>query len=178
MAQDTRKITIEILSTGKTIGTDSGGVKTPKKEEDEFSLNKLLHPMNNLAKKADKSLFGKTYFFTHTYNTIKSLSKSATDLSIQRYFNLSENYLAENTYNNIKNNIQKAGGLASSVISGGMLGGVAGAAVGAVAWGANELISYNNTLSSYHSAINTSVMGTQFSNIRASLYNNGRGTEN
>ena len=170
MAQDTRKITIEILNTTRTIG-DSEGYKNDK-------INDLIQPMNNATKKKEKSLFGKAYLVLQAYNTVKNLAQSSTEMSINRYFNMSENYLAENTFNNVKQSLNKAAGFASSVIAGGYVAGGIGAAIGAGAFVVNEWMSFNNTLSGYYSSLNASNFGTQFSNTRASLYNNGRGTEN
>ena len=180
MSQDTRTITIEILTSNKTMG-DSGkstGGDSSFDEEKQFDLKKLLHPMNTLAKKVDKSLFGKTFIVTQIYSNAKQLLKSSVDVSVNRYFNMSENYLAENSYNNIKSAVGKAAGFASSVATGAMVGGPIGAGIGAVTWGVNEYLSYNNQLSSYHSSINTTVAGNRFSNIRSSLYDGGKGTEN
>ena len=178
MAQDTRKITIEILGSGGNTNGYAGGVTETEKTNGEINLSKLTHPMNHAMQKIDKSLFGKAYIFSQIYSTAKSLVKSGAEMTLNRYFNMSENYLAENTYNNIKTNIGKVTGLASSITSGVMAGGVIGGFVGAAAWGTNEWMSYNSKLSGYHSALNMSNMNTAFSNTRSSLYDNGKGTEN
>lgn len=178
MAQDTRTITIEILNSNKSSSGSNGGGGIKEKKEETGSLNDIFHPMNALTRKIDRTLFGKTYFFTQAYNNIKNLAISTAENIQSRYYNMSENYMGENTFNNVKNNISKAGSFVSSVAAGASMGGYVGAAIGAITWVGGQHIAYNTKLSSYHSALNAYNMNTAFSNTRASLYDGGRGTEN
>lgn len=167
MSQEGKKITIEIVSSSKT--NKKTGVK-----DDNNDLDYVLHPV----KATEKALFGKHVLVNQAYNQAKKILVQTVDTSLNRYFNLSEDYLGENSYKYAKSVITKATSIGTSVGTGIMLGGVAGGAVAATGWLAGEIIAYNNKLSSYYSSLNATNYNTKFSNIRSSLYNNGRGTEN
>lgn len=163
---ETRKITVEIITTPKE--------KKEKKDFETSNLSELLHP----AKSLEKELLGKNVFINQAYNQAKSLIMNTVNTSINQYFNLSEDYLGQNTYKEITKTLSKAQSLGSSIVSGFIVGGGVGAAIGAVGWTANEIISNQARMSNYYSSLNTTNYGTGFSRTRAGLVDNGRGTEN
>lgn len=175
MAMEARKITIEILNTTKA-EPDGENKKEKSASEEKFDgdLSKLLHPI----KSAEKAMFGKHILAKQAYDQVKSVLGNAINSSLNRYYSLSENYMLETDIANLKTGISKASSFGTTVVSGAMVGGPWGAAIAAAGWVVNESISYNNSLSNYYSQINTNNYNTNFSRTRASLYDNGRGTEN
>ena len=107
-----------------------------------------------------------------------SLSQNSALSVVNRYFSLSENYMAETDYNNVMTVVNKVKSFASTVSTGASIGGVAGALVAAAAWGTNEFISYQNRMSGYYQALNATNYQTQFDRSRLGLTNEGKGTEN
>ena len=171
MAAETRKITIEILTGNQT--TTSEPKKTTEKEKDEF-LNKLLHPVKTL----EKATLGKNVFINQVYSQSKQLISQTLSSSINRYFDLSEDYILENSYRNTMTTIGKAKSVATTVISGAIVGGPVGGVVAALGWSGSEFLQNQASLSSYYQSINATNMQTNFSRTRAGLVDNGRGTEN
>lgn len=171
---ETRKITIEILNNS---GNSTGNNQTKKQNNDEddgIDLNKLLHPIRTL----EKATVGKNVFINQAYQQAKQITLQTVNSSINRYFNLSEDYMTENTYRNTITVVNKAKGLATSVIGGAMVGGPVGAFVAGVSWFVGETMQNRAALSSYYQAINEANYATNFSRVRAGLVDNGRGTEN
>ena len=175
MAMEARKITIEILNTTKA-EPDGENKKEKSASEEKFDgdLSKLLHPI----KTAEKAMFGKHILAKQAYDQVKSVLGNAINSSLNRYYSLSENYMLETDIANLKTGISKATSFGTTVVSGAMVGGPWGAAIAAAGWIGNEAISYNNSLSNYYNQVNTNNYNTNFSRTRASLYDNGRGTEN
>lgn len=116
----------------------------------------------------------------------KQLIQNTVQVSLNRYFNMSENYIEQNDYRNIMTQLSKTVSLGTTVIggitSGMMVGGPAGAAIGGLVagggWIANEAINAKATRSQYYSMINASNINTTYMRERAGLYMNGKGTEN
>lgn len=98
--------------------------------------------------------------------------------SVNKYFSLSENYLAENDYTRYKTLASKGQSLFQSVATGVATGGPIGGVVAAVLWGGNEFVSYQNRMSGYYQALNATNYQTQFDRSRLGLTNEGKGTEN
>ena len=174
MAMEARKITIEILNTTNAEPDGEKKEKSASEEKFDGDLSKLLHPI----KSAEKAMFGKHILAKQAYDQVKSVLGNAINSSLNRYYSLSENYMLETDIANLKTGISKATSFGTTVVSGAMVGGPWGAVIAAAGWVGNEAISYNNSLSNYYSQINTNNYNTNFSRTRASLYDNGRGTEN
>ena len=104
--------------------------------------------------------------------------EQSANLSMSRYFRMSENYLAEQEFENFKTSVGKVKNFGSAVIAGAILGNVPGAVVGAAAFAVTEAISYKGRMSNYYSALNATKYGTEFGAERAGLYDGGKGTEN
>lgn len=172
---ETRKIVIEI---NENSGGNGGGSSTTNIVNGSGDVNvdiySLLHPVKTLENK----IFGQSVFLNQSYQQAKKLVTEAIDYSLTRYFTLSEDYLSENTYNNVMTAINKTTSLASSIGAGAMVGGVYGAVAGAAVWGATQIISGINKKNSYYANINAATYQTEFLKKRASLVDNSQGTEN
>lgn len=179
---ETRKIVIEILD-----GESGGNGEKTSKEKDPNkemakTLNKVIHPL----KTAESVTIGKVAILSYGLQQAKQIANQTFSFGIDRKLSLTENYLAQNEYNNFKTTISKAKSLAGTVGSGavagvqvgGAWGAVIGAVVGTVAWGAGQYTENRANLSSYYQEINTTNYNSQFSRTRAGLVDGGRGTEN
>lgn len=147
-------------------------------------LQAAMHPIQSiLSHKKDESpdvYFGKEI----AKNTISTL-ENVTTTSINRYFRMSEDYVAQNNLNNVMGNINRAKQLAGSTLSGAMSGAkfgpsgvIIGATIGGASAVANQVISYNNTIIEYKTALNATNIEKSFRAERAGLYDGGKDTEN
>jgi len=116
----------------------------------------------------------------------KQLIENTIEVSLNRYYNMSEDYISQNDYRNVMTAIGKTTSLASTVIGGvtsglafgGPVGGAIGGIVAGAGWGLNEAINMKATRSQYYSQINASNINMAYMQQRAGLYMNGKGTEN
>lgn len=165
---DERMLVVELRIKGASSDDSSNGGEgmttalTPKGENKDKN------------KKQDTKLVLTSYVFNSTINKIRE----DTDNSISRYFNLSENYIAQNYYNNVKTSIGKATSLAAYLKTGFSIAGPVGMVTSLGLWGAGQYLQYSARMSSYYSGLNATNYGTAFGQERAGLYDNGRGTEN
>lgn len=178
----------------RIVGLGGGGDDTNESKQGEKNngipsgldgLQAAMHPIQSiLSHKKDESpnvYFGKEI----AKNTISTL-ENVTTTSINRYFRMSEDYVAQNNLNNVMGNINRAKQLAGSTLSGAMsgaqVGGAPGAIIGATIGGvsavANQVISYNNTIIEYKTALNATNIEKSFRAERAGLYDGGKDTEN
>lgn len=178
---DTREIVITIYN--KTDEDNSHDVDAGKGQP--------VDPAKNPPKQKDSAL-DKITAFSRSAATILALSgakqviQNTIQVSLNRYYNMSENYIEQNDYRNIMTQLSKTVSLGTTVIggitSGMMVGGPAGAAIGGLVagggWIANEAINAKATRSQYYSMINASNINTTYMRERAGLYMNGKGTEN
>ena len=143
---DERKIVIELKATGANNGNGSGG----KDKDEDNDLVALLKAMQSPTNFLAKATLGKNVLMYRTYQQAKAFIKAGTLYFIERYFNLTENYKAEQDLSNtmsVLNHLTSAG---TSILGGAIMGAKAsagnpyvaliGAAVGATAWAGNELI--------------------------------------
>ena len=164
MANDTRKITIEILGDGGNKESINEEKKSPKTQ----------------TKKIKKEII-KAEAFKESIKTVANLAVNVAEVSVNRYFTLTEDYLAQNIYNNVKNSIAKGKSLFKVVGSVGVqvaTGNYIGAAATAISYGVNELMEYRQRMGGYYQALNATNYQTGFSATRAGLVDGGRGTEN
>lgn len=179
---DTRKITIEILNSDEGGSNFDKGENTSTHSDNiDKTINKIMHPI----KSAETITIGKTVILNQAYQQAKQMLAQTIDLSLNRYYTLTEDYLGQTNYQNIKNTYGKVTGLASSIAGGAMTGGMAGpvgavvgAVIGATSWGINQTIQNKANLSGYYQDLNAANFNTQFSRTRAGLVNEGRGTDN
>lgn len=166
---EARKIIIEIMdSDGKT-------KEGNKKNDTDKALEKMLHPIKTL----EKSTLGKNVLVNQAYQQIKASTSQTINLTLNRYFNMKEDYLNETTFNNVKNTFSRITNLAASTIAGAMYGGgIPGAVIGFVGGVISDTVQYQSRLSGYYSQLNATNYQTGFNRIRAGLTDGGRGTEN
>lgn len=165
---EAKKIIIEIIDSSNS---SSGG-----EGESESPLIKLL-PQEEKPKQKKKKSAEEIYLIHSAKRAVQTLGNSIS-LSINRYFSLQEDYLAENLYSNVKTAIGKAESLYGSIKAGGLALGPAGMLIGGVMWSATEALSQHQRYSNYYAQLNATNAQTEFSQKRAGLYDNGRGTEN
>lgn len=167
---DTRKITIEIIQ--KAEGDDIP--KTPDEDKDK--------------KKSDnegKALL-KSFILNQGYKVAKKMVIQSVEASVNRYLTLTEDYMAQNTYNMVKISIDKAnaagttiiGGAITGAIVGGFIGAGVGAVIGTVGLGVSEFINYQSRMSGYFRALNASNIEMNYARKRAGLMDGSKGTEN
>lgn len=169
MAEE-RRIIVEIVSRTENNSSNSnaGGDDPKELPGSQQNIKEKNENYGNTAKVVGKM----------AWNNTKSFIGTTVSAVTNRYFSLSENYVAETDYNNFSAMINKGKSLVSTVAAGYLTGGVAGAAISAVAWGTNEFISYQNRMSGYYQALNATNYQTQFDRSRLGLTNEGKGTEN
>lgn len=176
---DSRKITIEILSTD-----DDGKEKKTKSPEDNVkkTINKIFHPLKN----TEDQILAKHLIASYALQNAKKIIIQTTDATLNRYFTLTENYISQNNYQNIKNSYGKVVSIASSIAGGaltgakvgGGTGAIFGGIAGAVFWGAGEYVQNTANLSGYYQDLNAANFNYQFNRMRKGLTDEGRGTEN
>ena len=172
---DTResKIIIEIVEPGqkdagveKDIPGSNDDAKKQTGEEQEKSLSKTLGAM--------------------TLASLKATALKGLNVSVNRYFSLSENYMAENDFSNFKSTINGLGRITGSITTfasvgfsiNGPTGAAVGAIAGAIAGTANEGMNAYQRTGSYYQSINATRYQTEFDRTRMGLTNEGKGTEN
>lgn len=165
---EAKKIIIEIIDSSNS---SSGG-----EGESESPLIKLL-PQEEKPKQKKKKSAEEIYLIHSAKRAVQTLGNSI-NLSINRYFSLQEDYLAENLYNNVKTTFGKFEGLVGNIKAGAGVAGFVGATIGAGLWVTSEAINQHQRYSNYYAQLNATNAQTEFSQKRAGLYDNGRGTEN
>ena len=173
---DTRKIVVEINTKSQTVGANQQSVnQVTSKREREVADNTGEGSL----------IMAKSVLLNQAINVAKKSIERAVTTSIDRYLTLTEDYMAENTYQNTIMAINKATSFAGSVYVGakvgavgGAVGSLVGAGIGAVGWGVNEVISYQSRMSGYYRQINASNITRAYYSKRAGLIDGGRGTDN
>ena len=168
---EARKIVIEIKSASEGEKSQLERHLKPKKSKEQIE-----------AENREKSIHA---LQVNAYQHTMGLIKTSINMSKNRYFNMTENYILENEVNNF---MTVAGNTASVVnsaiigakmgVSAGPAGVVAGVVIGVGFNLANKAINYQNTLANYYSSLNATNMQTEWSAKRAGLWDEGRGTEN
>lgn len=200
------KITITILSEGS--GTGDGKDKLESKEKDSGSivldaLNAIVHPLKTAGTAIKEDLTealgeGAGVSAAIGMGTKLAMDALSTAYSIammehNRYFTLTEDYLAQNKMNMIQTQISNTKSMLSSIggkalsygtigfATAGPVGAVVGAAIGAVVGGVKSGISLaterDQKIEQYNMQLNATNAQTSFMASRASLVNGGRGTE-
>lgn len=165
---EVRKITIEIVQKGEE--------GTPKPPDDTKAQEK--------ASSEGKTLL-KSVILNQGYQTAKKLVIQGVKANINNYIALSEDYFAENTYQNVMTAVSKFTSLASTVASSTMIGAkagpvgaVAGLVIGTIGWGVSEYMAYQERMSGYYRALNSSIINKDYARRKSGYYDGGRGTEN
>lgn len=190
---DDKKITIEIVGVGgKGNGDGENGDGKEQNPNQKLSalINKSIHPFQSLKSAGLNSLKdadNRAGFMVSMGFVEQALGdvESILFYSNERYLNLSEDYLSQNTYNQVKAHYsitKKAlSSIASGAARGAMVGGGAGAIVGglisAASFGVKQSLEISKTMSQAYQQLNATNFNTQYNAKRAGLYDGSRGTE-
>lgn len=177
---DERKIVIELKATG------SGSDKSSKSEESDLTdaLKNLQHPIQSM----EKATLGKNVLVYRTYQQAKALLKDTTIYAVRKYFNLTENYKAEQDLNNTLSVLSNLASAGTSILGGAIAGAkvsggnpyvaAAGAVVGFTTWGINTGLNAAKSWDQQHMQLTTMNIQSEFQQVRLGLIDNGRGTQN
>lgn len=185
---DERRVVIELKVSGS--GDDSNDALKNNDDESKDLVKKLRmmqNPFGAIEKKLlEKATLGKTEFAAYATNQIKNLAKKGFLYSLNKYFNLSEDYKAEQDLNNTMSILSHVSSAYTSVLAGAIAGaktaGAAGAVVGAVAgaaiWTGNTLIDAVKAWDQQNIQLSTSRIQSGYQKVRLGLVDDGRGTQN
>lgn len=112
------------------------------------------------------------------YNVAKKGIIQSVNTVVNNNLSLTENYIGQRTLSNVKNVVGKTESLVSGIMAGAAVGGGVGAAIAVVSWGITQYFDMLEKQRSYYQALNATTTQTEFSQTRAGLYNDGRGTLN
>ena len=169
MASDNRKIIIEIRDSNTTQNSSA-------KNNNEYKKNKKNSL--KLAKEEIKKEELKNILVNQAYNQAKALIKQSVQSSLNRYYNMKENYMLENDIQQFQNIANKTGNFITTVAAGASIGGPVGATIAAGSWVINETIGTANKWADVYAQINADNYNKTFTKKRIGLVDNGRGTEN
>ena len=168
------------MANEKRIIVEIRSVTETKEQHQEGSVEKVKKNNKEENKKNDAAAL-----MAMTGRKLADTIVNSAEVSLNRYFSMSENYMAETDYRNTMNVINKSKSFAGSVLLGAKAGaalGPHGAAVGAIvmaaSWVGNEAINYQQRMSNYYQNLNATNYQTEFDRTRLGLSNEGKGTEN
>lgn len=184
-----KEITITVK--GKiTRTTQDGGKPLSKQKVDDAqtgdddgqtSLKDVLSAMRSPIKTA----LGKNVLLLEAYNQAKSNITQAVSVMWNRYANLKEDYMAQNSVTCAKAFVGRVKQYGTAALSGavvgsalGPIGSVVGAGVAVAGTAISNIINFGAELSAYNEQNNAINIQTGYSRIRAGLVDGGRGTEN
>ena len=174
---DERKIVIELKLSGGT-GGGSG-----QKDDDETSLTDILKSVQHPIKTLEKNMFGKNVLVYEGYMQAKRMIKSVALYHAEKYFNLTENYKAEQDLQNVTSVIAHVGSIGTSILAGAVIGAkvghpIIGAVVGTGIAAANIFIDREKAFFQQNMQLTTMRMQSSFQMTKLGLIDNGRGTLN
>lgn len=174
---DERRIVIELK-----LGS---GSEDEDKEDENASLTDMLKIMQHPIKALEKATLGKNALVYYAYQQAKQIAKTTALYRIERYFNLTENYKAEQDMENTLNVISHEVEAWTSIIGGAIVGAkagpwgaLAGTAIGLVAWGTNTGFSAWKAWDQQNMQLQTMNIQSNFQKVRLGLIDDGRGTQN
>lgn len=167
---ETRTITIELVDKTEKTNTND------KEVDSESGLDS--NENNKVEDLSKRQLAQKTLFWNYAGRRAYSLLKQAVVSTANRYWSLTEDYLAQNTFNNTMNAVGETIGFGTTLAAGFKIGGVAGGAIAAVGYAGAKAISTVGEYSNIRQSINATNYNMQFQRTRMGLVDNGRGTEN
>ena len=148
-------------------------------------LQKAMHPIQSFLKH-DKDEGPGAYFGREMAKNFINTMEIVTTTTVNRYFQLSEDYKGQNYLNNVMGNISRIKQFGTSTIAGAIggakVGGAAGLVLGATIGGTTTFIKhaveYQNNIKQFKMSLNATRIETAFRAERAGLYDGGKGTEN
>lgn len=171
---DERRIVIELRA---------GAAADDDGEEEETSLTDMLKVAQHPIKAFEQAVFGNHAIGYYIYSQTKSFVVSTAKYSFGRYFNLSENYKAEQDLDNTLNVLSHLSNGYGSLIGGALVGAkvghpLIGAAIGGIAWTANTVLDAQKAWDAQNLQLTATRMQSGFQKVRLGLIDDGRGTQN
>ncbi len=192
---DDKRIVIELRATGSNFGAvnrsnnpfsvlgDDSGKETNLVD----ILRNLQNPVGKVASKIfDEISMGRGKALMYVASSAFSVIKNSVLYQIHKYYNLTENYKAEQDLNNTVSIISNVAGGFSSVLSGAITGAqvgqvpgaIVGAVVGAATWGANTWVNAQKAWDQERISLSTMRIQSGYQQARLGLIDDGRGTQN
>lgn len=171
-------ITIEIKNIDKLFAAHKvENSKTPQEEKNE----KMNPEKHNITENVFRNIVSNTV--QNTALATGQIIAEIAENSINKYFQLSDDYISANYISNIKTNYSNIKSIARNSLiaynsSGGGATGAAAAVVTAGITFVKQYVEYQKKMTEYKTALNATNIETEFRQQRAELYNGGRGTEN
>lgn len=167
---DRRIIVVKIITTGDDSSNKQEG--SPEDVKEKNSKKEIESGAKALVKMGTEK--------------VGNIVMQTAQVSLNRYFSMSENYMAETDYQNAMTMINKSKSLystmASGVMMGAAVGGPVGMAIGSIisagTFVASEFVNYQQRMSNYYQNLNATRYQTEFDRTRMGLTNEGKGTEN
>lgn len=175
MNTEVRKIRIEIVQTD---GTSENPQTMPVGDINTTYNVPKITSKNSVSKINEIKQTSKSVLLHKTYDLAKKTIIQTIDANLNQYFNLSEDYLAETTYSNVKKTLSKIGGLGLAISGGFAFGGPIGAGISLIGYGISESINFQSRLSSFYQDLNATNYQSNFNQVRSGLINGSKGTEN
>ena len=177
---DERRIVIELKLNNTT-------QKKDKEKSEGDQIVKVLKAIKNPTEAVGEAVFGKNDFLFYTFQQAKNLAKSTLTYYLQRYFNLTENYQAEQDLSNTMSIISHSSDFFSSIIGGAIMGAettgniagaIGGAIVGTGVSITNTIINAQKIWDQQSMKLQTMNMQSSFQRVKLGLIDDGRGTQN
>lgn len=176
---DERKIVIELKVNGS-----GGNVTRSSGNTEEENLTDVLKTIQHPIKTLEKNVFGKNILAYEAYNQAKTTIKKTAFYVAEKYFNLTENYKAEQDLENVMSVIEHVSGIGASVLGGAIIGtkvapgiGTAiGAGVGLISAAINTGIDAVKAWDRQHMQLTAMNIQSSFQMTKLGLIDNGRGT--
>lgn len=173
---DTRDIQINIILKQKTSGRGGGSDKIPKPDTPQVVDD---------TQDKNKNSAWQTVILSQAANSTFKLVKEAGMYSINRYFNLTEDYMNENDFKNATQAITKTLSFGGSIYMGaklGAVGGPVGAFIGATistaTWLVSDGIAKAKKWQTARLTQSNANYESYFAQVRAGLVDGSRGTMN
>ena len=187
---DERKIVIELKVSGGTGDESTSAEKENNRMTNDLvkKLKAVQHPFATMENSLlQKATLGKTEYAQYVLSKTKALAKNAILYNLNKYFNLAEDYKAEQTLNNTLNVLSHIGEGFTSILGGaiagaktgaGVPGAVVGALTGATFWVADTALNTYKAFDQENISLSTMRIQAGYQKVRLGLVDDGRGTQN
>lgn len=176
---DERRIVIELKLGG---GSDGQG---QEKEGKEIGLSDILKAAQHPIKALEKATLGKNELVYYAYQQAKQIVKNTALYQIGRYYNLTENYEAEQDLNNALSVLSHASSGYASILGGAIIGAkagpygaLAGALIGTASWTTTTVFNAWKAFDQQNMRLQTMNIQSAYQKVRLGLIDDGRGTQN
>lgn len=173
---DERRIVIELK-------LNNSGSNDDEESKEDKNLTKILKFAQHPIKSSEEALLGKNIIFYSFYQQAKQSIKSNGLYFINQYFNLTENYKAEQDLNNTLSYMSNGASFFGSILAGALVGNkagntVAGAIVGAGMGVVNVVLNSYKAYDQQNIRLASMNIQSNYQKVRLGLIDDGRGTQN